>query len=430
MNHEDRVFTVASDDTLIELINVAKNRIVFVAPGLTKRVAEALGKRLPEEETVSVSVILDADPEVYRLGFGTPEGLSALRAYANDNHVGLRCQEGVRIGLLIVDDKTLIYAPTPQLIEAGSTSVDKPNAILLDGPQTTTTIAHATGAADHALASTAEIGKEALTPERLQKVEENLKNNPPKPFDLARQANVFSSKLQYVEFEVSNYRVSRMRARIPADLIGLSQDNVAWHNTVQMIDDEAATVTIGSASEFGPEKLEVNPEYIENERRKIEQEFIYTIPNYGRVVYKAFQKGFEEKVSRFEAMINAYFSALREQITEKVSAVSERVAEALLPRVKDSPPERYCRHVERPSEEEIRGLLGRDIRRALAGAIRLERHRVRYLYKDIAYQTFMDKDFIEKLRNVLERNLVPESMLKDIFLESSAVLEKGGKLAQ
>lgn len=48
----------------------------------------------------------------------------------------------------------------------------------------------------------AEIGRLPFTPEQVDKTVEVLKQNPPAPFDLARETRVFSTKFQYVEFEL------------------------------------------------------------------------------------------------------------------------------------------------------------------------------------------------------------------------------------
>ena len=83
-----RIFAVASDQALVDLINSAKVRLVVIAPALTKLVADALSRRLDDLGQLSVTVILDADPEVYRLGFGDEEAL-------DDDPRGQR-QESVR----------------------------------------------------------------------------------------------------------------------------------------------------------------------------------------------------------------------------------------------------------------------------------------------------------------------------------------------
>jgi len=64
-----RLFTVASDDTLISMISAARERLVVVAPGLSRDVAAALADRINKDGgPPEISVTLDVDPEVCRLG--------------------------------------------------------------------------------------------------------------------------------------------------------------------------------------------------------------------------------------------------------------------------------------------------------------------------------------------------------------------------
>lgn len=141
----DRTFAVASDEALVGLIRGARNRLVVIAPALTKAVAEAISHRLRDLGTLDITVILDSDPEVYRLGFGDVDALEAFRQTSADTHLPLHEQPGVRIGVVISDDTTMVYSPVSQNIEAGSTSVEKPNAIVLKG-QSADHIASAAGA--------------------------------------------------------------------------------------------------------------------------------------------------------------------------------------------------------------------------------------------------------------------------------------------
>jgi len=47
-----------------------------------------------------------------------------------------------------------------------------------------------------------EIGCEPFTPEQVAKTVAALKENPPAPFDLSVKTRVFSTKFQFVEFEL------------------------------------------------------------------------------------------------------------------------------------------------------------------------------------------------------------------------------------
>jgi len=143
--NDDRTFTVATDAAVISLIENAARRLVVIAPALSRAVANALAARFDDLERLDIRVILDADAEVYRLGFGEREALEVIRDAASRSLLDLRVQPGVRIGVIISDEDTMVFAPISKNIEAGSDSVEKPNAIILRGASADS-IARAAGA--------------------------------------------------------------------------------------------------------------------------------------------------------------------------------------------------------------------------------------------------------------------------------------------
>jgi hypothetical protein len=224
MHNLGQTFTVATDARLIQLIGRAKDRLVVVAPALTLAVAAALAERFPDEGEINITVILDADPEVYRLGYGDEAALATLREAAERNHMGLSMQSGVRIGMIVSDADMIIFSPVPQLIEAGSTVEEKPNAIILDGPAANRA-ASAAGASSDA-DTPREIGNEVLTPDLAKGIAADLAGNPPQRFDIARAVRVFSSQLQYVELKVQNCRFSSRRVPLPPELLNVAEKNL------------------------------------------------------------------------------------------------------------------------------------------------------------------------------------------------------------
>ena len=86
---QPQTFVSAADENLIRYIGEARTRIVFIAPGLTKEVADALGNKIvtSNDGKLSVTVIIDGDPEVCRLGLGTIEGLQTISEHATENCV-------------------------------------------------------------------------------------------------------------------------------------------------------------------------------------------------------------------------------------------------------------------------------------------------------------------------------------------------------
>ena len=57
----------------------------------------------------------------------------------------------------------------------------------------------------------------------------DLKANPPKPFDITRKMNVFTSKVQYVEFSASNYRLTTRQIPLPPELVDVADDDLRNH---------------------------------------------------------------------------------------------------------------------------------------------------------------------------------------------------------
>tara|TARA_R110002111_G_scaffold4178_1_gene24193 strand:+ start:187 stop:678 length:492 start_codon:yes stop_codon:yes gene_type:complete len=158
-----QTFTAASDEHIIDLIQFAEQRLVVAAPAFSMAVAEALAERMSDLPNLALTIILDADPEVYRMGYGEVAALESIRAAAAKESFRLQEHAGIRIGLVISDESTLIYAPLSANIEAGSTSSDKPNGIYLDGAVTEMLVEKSTGVDVQGQPVKAEIGKESLS---------------------------------------------------------------------------------------------------------------------------------------------------------------------------------------------------------------------------------------------------------------------------
>lgn len=58
-----------------------------------------------------------------------------------------------------------------------------------------------------------------ITQEQVEATLDELQKNPPIPVDLARVTCVFSTKLQFVEFEIKRARLSQTQLIVPIDLL-------------------------------------------------------------------------------------------------------------------------------------------------------------------------------------------------------------------
>lgn len=121
-------FQTATDSLLTEQIRAAKDRVIFVAPGVSRTIARALVDA--HNRSPSVTVILDADEELCRIGYGELNGFEYLTQHGGK--IELRKHSGLRLGLLMADKVVTIWSPTPRAVDRDRNS-DQPNAIVLQG---------------------------------------------------------------------------------------------------------------------------------------------------------------------------------------------------------------------------------------------------------------------------------------------------------
>ncbi len=442
MNATTPVFITANDRSLCSAITAVKNRLVYIAPGITAPIVEAITALMQSENDLAVTIIIDADPEVYRLGYGTEAGLKHLQLLANEQHLPIRYQPGVRIGVLMCDEKMWVYSPTPLLIETGSDRDDQPNAICLSSSAALSAVAHACAAESKNSAETplfhqAEIGKKVATPNIIEHSLNDLQRQPPKVFDIARIERVYSSKLQYVEFEVKGYRLTTRRVQVPNDLL-VGSDKILearLHNSFALLEgkktlevsipdtDPTTGKTIVDAA-GNPVTVKYSEQAIEAERKAIYKDFLIPIVGHGQLINKARRTAFDQRLKWFTARISAYSKAVATALQHNIDESVDNLTTALLPTVSKSPPARLLKHSlnQEHSEDEIRNALKAELQYAFDIADdRFFQPSVKVVYKDLTYETIQNKKFRQQL-DVAFKGLSAQS-IGNLFNEYDAAPE-------
>lgn len=119
-----QAFTTLNTAQIAHQIAQTRQRVVVAAPGIHQGIADALaavGIRLGWSKT---TVIVDCDGEAVRLGYGELKTLEQIQQAG----CTLRHCAHLRVGVLIVDQRAWIFAPTPTYAEA-EPSADTPNAV-------------------------------------------------------------------------------------------------------------------------------------------------------------------------------------------------------------------------------------------------------------------------------------------------------------
>jgi hypothetical protein len=369
--------------------------------------------------------------------------LRALQELAGQQHLELRQQAGVRIGLLVTDEQTLVYSPTPLLIEAGSTSVEKPNAVVITrGSDSTASLMRACGAAGSPDQATpapqdAEIGREPATPKEVETSLQSLKEIPPKKFNVARIERVYESKIQFVELELTGYRLSSKRVNIPNDLL-LGEDKAFKERlknsflllqgeqtiTVEIPDLDPATLKPKLDAQSKPILVTWSEAELEKQRKALYDDFLINVPKFGQIIMRRNRPAFDSRVSLIKAQITAFNTAVQAALEKKLESAIAALATTLLPRVKASIPQRYARllAVATPPDEDLLSLLQHDLRNSFGNSAELFKPEFRRVFKDVTYESISDKQFRDALSNSL-RDSGGERLVAQLFSVHDAAPE-------
>ena len=414
-------FVAVNDNCLARAIRAAGRRVVYAAPGLGKETAAALVELMRRGGSVaSLTLVLDADADAYRIGYGDPEALEILHAAAAHASYPVRQESGLRLGLLVADDEIFIWAPTARSVEAERKS-NESNGLVL-GTDVARAVEAAVGADEsEVLPNEAQIGREALQPDQLKAMVEDLSTNPPAPFDLSRRTRVFSTRFQFVEFEVrgaewTGRKVSLSSFLLNADLPESAQSLLETQiRPFQASADKTFDVplVVNGQRAFREDgeriKVQITQAEILKHWASVRDRYLRHVKGFGWLVRRDLLESFQDEVSAFEEMLTAWVDAFRDHVDQDEQKTIQATVDAIksrLARASTSGP-----RIER-TDEELKTMVGTGLKK-----LRMIEPRVRIVVKDISWQGSRDVEFCAALRKA-----IPASELKGWFDEFTAVM--------
>ena len=313
-----KTFQSLNSADIAAIVKDAQVRLVYIAPAVTSEISVALVETYQQFKNLdnAFKVVIDTDPEVYRLGYGDPNGLS----YLQKNNIPMFCEKGVRVGCLIVDFQAWLYAPTPHLLEADRPE-GVPNAVKI-------TLEEAMPLADQILGNQKhqpQIGNERIEVQEVARILKNLDENPPMKFDLARKVRVFASKLEYVETHLLNTQINRKTIKIPSDLFG---GNI----------DEDAQQRLKSTWKLISENSDLNSRWIQQKRDKIISKYTKSLRQpFGRVILIDHKKIFLEEISELQEEISEFGKTVEADLKAEIEKTQRDILDLLSNRLLENP---------------------------------------------------------------------------------------------
>ncbi len=377
MTTDSCAIAIAGDAQVVEFVRSARERLIFVAPAVNQSVAVAICEHAASLGEAAASVILDTDPEVYRLGYGEPGALQLLEAAAGSSHLILRRQPGLRLCIVIADHRTLIFAPTPQLIEAGPNTGGGANAIYLGSPP---------AALERDLSTDAgrpRIGAEPLTAEDSDRVRRDLDENPPQQFDIARRMRVFNSYYEFADLELTGVQIDRKQVRIPEHLMGVA--------------DERTRARLRSHFQLVPEDSKLSGAHLRKDRDLIADTFLHSVAE----IRKPRSPGRQAQARGGGCRIAPESERLQGEARRAARDIDRTqprgTAEGIAAGCSRKPPKEWrFSDGQKPDKETCRRFVERDLGRAFGTANQLiSGMEVTLRFKGLTYETLKDEEFLK-----------------------------------
>lgn len=396
----DALFCSLTPLRIAESVRKAQQAVCYAGPGIQLDLAQAMVEvagRLGQE---MLTVSLDFDDRVMRMGYGNVDAVKLLL----DAGIAVQSSPGLRTALVVVDNEGYIFTPTALYLEAEPSDGAASNAVRMSGEQVAQALARLSPAAKTiAIAQaktpeakqrievlTVDVVSAPITPEKLAEVTSSLETAPPVRFDLARQVRVFEPYLQYVELSLTGAAIQRHRMAIPEKIqkLGGSKElENRLRTTFELIEK-------GS-------KLSSKP--LEDALNEIRKNFTPSLgKDHGRVVLKAAKPHLVARLNEFRIKLEVHQKAVAEDLQKHLDTSREQIVAYYLPRVIEAKPDALLGQSQNGevSEAAAKRWLNGELDKVFPSAETLiQEMKLEERYKDVTFETLNRRDFLESVKD-------------------------------
>ncbi|MEQ1619797.1 MAG: hypothetical protein ABL919_00225 [Methylococcales bacterium] len=392
------LFCTLSSTRITKMIVGAQRIVCYAGPGIQFEPAQAMVNIAAQLGPEMLTVCVDFDERVMRMGYGELEAVNLLRAAG----IIVNHAQGMRQALIIVDDEGYSFTPTPLYLEAESTDSNTINAIRLSNEQVKEALARLSPAAK-AIAIA-----QAVTPEEKRRISDlpvdvnsskvedaqfievgaSLKQAPPVKFDVARQVRVFEPYFQYVELNLIGAAIQRHRLAIPPGIqkLGGSKDlEGRLKTTFELIEKDG--------------KLSSKP--LENDLNQIRKDLTRSLgKSYGRVVLKAAKPHLVKRIEEFRTKLVAHQISVAEGLQKHLDDSRDQIVDYYKQHVIESPPDELVGQITGDvSENDAKYWLKNQLDRVFPTAqILIQDMKLEVSYKDLTFETLNQPDFLSSIK--------------------------------
>lgn len=357
----------------------------------------------------AVQVVLDVSATTSRLGYGEFEAIEMLQFAGLE----IKQQSGLRLGVLLCDGRGWSFVSAPCLVEAEAHEQDNVcNAIVLteiqvialraELPAATPSIAQITPDKLQSPIQKSIIGAEPVKTETIQQVKTALKLAPVQAFDLARQSQVYTSLVQFVELKLEGLNLQARKVSLPKDLSLITTS------------DEELKKRVSTTLKL-LEKIDT-PKQLADISEKINElraSFLVPVGNLGRIIIKHKRNDFEVILAEIKKDLDKCRIETQNLIKAGLEKTKHALVADLVRAVLKNPPMQF-RGMYQLNNADAERYVIKELDKVFPHAEKLvEGMKISCIYKDVTYDMLKNEDFANKLNDIIPESILDGALLRE-----------------
>jgi hypothetical protein len=408
------LFQTLRQSEIANHVDQARNLVIYAAPGVSMPVADALVRAAQRVRRENVVAVLDVSAHSARMGYGCFEAAQQLL------HAGInvRVEPGLRQGLLIVDNRGWAFALSAQLVEADAgENEDAPNAIELTVAQILILrgeFPQAVGELEAATPTEAPppgtLGEKPLMESVIRQITKELEVAPPQPFDLARQVQVYTALVRFVELEMKGWKIENRRIELPNTLPVLATQ------------DRDLKQHIKSSLKLLDKLKDGRLKQLRAEVDEIRKAYCVPVGGIGSIVLVQAQKRLINRVNDVKSRLEEAQTTVKDEIKSALEKMTDGLAPELARAILRDPPDAFLgRYGHSPSKKDAEEYVRNELTRVFPDADEIvDEMSLRLTFKDVTYDVLKEKGFKDKVLTSFPKSVLPG----ELHTEYEAAIER------
>lgn len=378
-----------NNENLCRFIETATNNIRFIGVGISQNMA----KQLVQKKHLIEYLLVDNNEFIYKSGYGDINAIELLK----ENGVNLLVTKNIRVNILNVDNKVVIYTPTPLVIEE-EPNINTPSGLVMDLYAVKDIFDSINIVSDknyensHSVQEAKVIAKK-LPIEEIRKVSTVIDKNPLK-FDLERCLNIYKNKIQFIEIELKGFNLKQHKVNIPKELLQFTKRNAVLQEQL------SATYTLFNDKNS---KLLKKTEEITKMVDKLRKENTISLKRYGVIFPLSRKHDIQGEVRKIKAKVDVLKKDVEVELEDAFEKSKKNIIKLLYPLVKSNPPEKLTKFADKGykfSREEIEEYIKDKLEKSFKSPKDFtEGMELNVDFKDVTYEMIKSEDFIAAIKS-------------------------------